>query len=262
LHYIQGQPEQGASRATPLILLHQNPSSSREYDRLIAELGRDRTVIAFDTPGNGMSDRPPNPITIAEYASAFAEGIEAMGYGAKGAGKVDVFGFHSGTYYVSELAASRPDLVRRVVLSGIPFRPHDERQTRLEAARNAPGLTEEGDTVFAKLKWLWNFQVTDRDKRVPLERAAELFMEMSKPLHRSDWPYQAVWSYPAEERLPEITQPTLVLAPNDVTFANTKRAAAIIPGSKLVLFEDMIHNVFEVGIDRYAAEMRDFLDRP
>jgi pimeloyl-ACP methyl ester carboxylesterase len=259
MHFIEGLPAATTALKTPLILLHQNPSSSMEYRFLLKEMAKDRRVIAFDTPGNGMSDRPPEAQSVPGYAAAFADALTALGFGDGGAGKVDLFGFHSGTYYVSELAASRPDLVRRPVMSGIPFRPHDERQTRLETAKNPPPLTEDGSTVFAQFKWMWDFIVVNRDPKMPLERAAEIYMENIKPMQRSSWPYVGVWSYPAEDRLPAITQPTLVIAVNDVTFANTIRAAKLIPHVTLIEFADLVASVFDVAPDRYAAALREFL---
>jgi pimeloyl-ACP methyl ester carboxylesterase len=258
LHYIHGVPAAPTGK-TPLVLLHQNPSSSLEYSALVAEMARDREVIAFDTPGNGMSDRPPEPLAIDGYASAFAEGLAALGLGPATGRQVDVFGFHSGTYYAAELAASRPDLVRRLTLCGVPFRTGDERTTRLDDAINAPPLDEEGESTFAQLRGLWRMVVTGRDPSVPLDRAGAVFAEMVKPMQRASWPYIAVWGYNAAERLPAITVPTLVIAVKDTTYPYTIAAAGLIPGAKLVRADDLGYSVFEVGVGRFAAELRDFL---
>jgi pimeloyl-ACP methyl ester carboxylesterase len=51
MHYRQAGPHDAS--APTLILLHQNPSSSYEYEALIAATAADRRVIAFDTPGYG-----------------------------------------------------------------------------------------------------------------------------------------------------------------------------------------------------------------
>jgi pimeloyl-ACP methyl ester carboxylesterase len=258
LHYIHGEPVVPTDK-TPLVLLHQNPSSSLEYSNLVAEMARDRVVIAFDTPGNGMSDRPPEPQSIDGYAQAFAEGLASLGHGPDGDGPVDVFGFHSGTYYAAELAASRPDLVRRLVLCGVPFRTGEERTSRLHDAINAPPLDEDGESTFAQLRGLWRMVVTGRDPSVPLDRAGAVFAEMVKPMQRATWPYIAVWGYPAAERLPAIAVPTLVIAVKDTTYPYTISAAKLIPNAKLVLADDLTYSVFEVGVDRFATELRDFL---
>ena len=67
IHYRYAGPESGRS---PLMLLHPFPSSSEVYDSFMLEMGRDRTVIAPDLPGYGMSDAPDAAPSIADYASA------------------------------------------------------------------------------------------------------------------------------------------------------------------------------------------------
>ena len=67
-------------------------------------MAADRRVIAFDTPGYGMSDAPPAPPGMAGYAAAFADALDAMGV----AGPVDLYGFHTGTLLSIELAIARP----------------------------------------------------------------------------------------------------------------------------------------------------------
>ena len=49
------------------------PSSIAEYERLIETMATDRTVVALDTPGYGMSDSPPAPLSIADYAACLIE---------------------------------------------------------------------------------------------------------------------------------------------------------------------------------------------
>ena len=49
-----------AGKGPPAILLHQSPSSSRDNIPLMERLMADFTVIAPDTPGNGLSD----PLTL------------------------------------------------------------------------------------------------------------------------------------------------------------------------------------------------------
>lgn len=46
----------GAGR--PVVLIHGNPGSSRDWTRLLATLAAYHEVIAFDRPGHGRSQRP------------------------------------------------------------------------------------------------------------------------------------------------------------------------------------------------------------
>ena len=253
LHYMIGRPP-SAARAPPLVLLHQNPSSSLEYRSLARAMAKDRVVIAFDTPGNGMSESPPEPQSMAAYAAAFADGLDALGLAVER--KVDVLGFHTGAYLAVELALARPDLVGRVILSGVPFRSPEERAIRLEAALHPPPLTEDGNGVFEAMRWMWGFVVSGRDPATPLERAVELFADKIKPMHRSAWPYIGVWSYDAEDRLPRLTQPVLILQPHEPLLEATRAAAALIPTAQLVEYPHLDQDVFEAGVGDFARAIR------
>lgn len=257
LHYVRAVPAQGAGSRPPLVLLHQNPSSSVEYDALLRAMGTDREVVAFDTPGNGMSDWPPAPQELSGYAGAFVDGIQALSLG--GAGTVDVFGYHTGTFLAAELAIALPGKVGRVVMSGIPFRTPEERQERLDEIEARPRITDDGEAIFGQLRRLWTFVVTQRDRRVPLQRAADLFLEKAKPLDRYWWPYTGVWTYDVEGRFPRISQPVLILQPREALSQYSILAAKFVRDVRIVEMPELDRDVFDVGSDLIAARLREFL---
>lgn len=260
LHYLQSRPDSAADESAPtLVLLHQNPSSSQEYQRLAQAMGSDRRVIAFDTPGSGMSDWPPAPEPIDRLAGAFADGLDNLGFGKHA--KIDVFGYHTGTLLAAELAVSRTNLVRRVVLSGIPFRSETERAERLAAARQTPAATADGAAVMERFAALWRYVVTQRDPRVDLHRAATLFMEKAKSMDRFWWPYEGVWSYSVPDRFRLISQPTLVLQPWEDLLEQSRKAAGFLVNGHLVELPSVSRDVFEVGVDDFARELRRFLSQ-
>ncbi len=252
LHYLAGG--EPSDRPT-LVFLHQNPSSFVEYRPLIEAMARDRRVVAFDTPGNGMSDRPPAPQSIDAYAAAFADGLDQLGV----AGPIDLFGFHTGALLSMELGLQRPDLIGRLVLSGIPMRTLSEREAILTQIRATPEPTDDGDKIFERLRWLWNFTVAERLPGVSMERAAAVFAEKAKPLHRYWWVYDGVWTYPVAERLPLIRQPVLVLQPHEILLENSRAAAGMIPDCRFVEMPQLTRDVFDVGAGDFAQAMRAFL---
>lgn len=239
------------------MLLHQNPSSSEEFEPLVRTMATDREVVAFDTPGSGMSDWPPEPLDMAGYAGAFADGIEMLSLAQDQ--PVDVFGYHTGTLLAAELAIAQPTRIGRVVLSGIPYRNEEERQERLDAIENGPKLTEDGAEILKMQSQLWDFVVTKRDPRVPLERAARIYMEKAKPMDRYWWPYISVWRYEFKERFPLITQPVLILQPHESLLEQSKRAAGLLKDSTVVEMPDLDRDIFDVASDVIAGELRKFL---
>ena len=106
----------GGGRASrPLICFHLSPLSGVVYENWISEMGRDRMAVAIDTPGYGMSDHPPQPPTIADYAEAMAEAIESLDLN-----EVDVMGYHTGSKICVELARRRKRLVKHLVMVSAP----------------------------------------------------------------------------------------------------------------------------------------------
>ena len=257
LHYVRAAPAKGAGVKPPLVLLHQNPSSSVEYDALLRAMGTDREVVAFDTPGNGMSDWPPGPLDLAGYAGAFADGIQGLSLGGKAT--IDVFGYHTGTFLGAELAIALPGKVGRLVLSGIPFRTPEERQARLQEIKARPRITDSGEEIFGQLRRLWTFVVTNRDPGVPLQRAADLFMEKAKPLDRYWWPYEGVWTYDVEKRFPLISQPVMILQPREALAEYSVKAAKFISDVRIVEAPELERDVFDVGSAVIARKLREFL---
>lgn len=259
LHYHAAEPDVGALIAPTLILLHQNPSSSVEYSALIEDMARDRRVYAFDTPGYGMSDRPDAPQPIASYAAAIGDGLRALALAE--AGPVDLYGFHTGTLLAIELAMECGPSVGRLALTGIPLMPEEDRLARLEKARAVQPPSEDGEAIFERLRWLWGFTVTDRHPGVPIDRAAEIFVERAKALHRYAWAYEGVWTYPVTERLAQVTHPTMVIQPDEMLTEHSRRAAEIMPNALFVSLPLLNRDIFEpgAGLPDLTRTLRQFL---
>ena len=240
-----------------LVMLHQNPSTSDEYRPLIEAMASDRRVIAFDTPGYGMSDPPPRPLSIMDYAAAFSDAVDALGL--DGGAPVDVYGYHTGALLAAELGLQRPDVVGRLVLSGVPMRSSQECADRLAAARASPVATDDGAALLAQSAALWRYVVTQRHPDVPLERAVAVFAEKNKPLQRGWWAYEGVWSYPARERLPMIVQPTMVLQPHDGLVDQSREACGLVSRGIFRELPNLSRDIFDVGADELAGALRAFL---
>ncbi len=258
IHYHRAAPA-AAGEKTPIAFFHQNPKSAWEFEYLLKEMGRDRLALAFDTPGYGESDRPAEPPLMADLAAAMADALDGLGFGAGGRGPVDVFGFHTGVYIAAELALSRPDLVRRVVMSGIAYRSPEQRAELLANLPQDVPLPEDGSKILNR----WYLIVIKRAEGVSLERAAKIFLEDIHSLDKFWFAYNAVWSYPLEERFPRLKQPTLVLQPHELLLEETRRAhRELLKDADYVEIPEVVDDVFDTGWAAYARELRRWLDAP
>jgi pimeloyl-ACP methyl ester carboxylesterase len=114
----------GGEGGAPLLLLHQSPLSSRQFDPAYGLLiAADRHVLAIDMPGFGQSDPLPEPRRLEDYAATALAALDAFGWRA-----ADVVGHHTGAVVGAVLAAAAPDRVRRLVLNGFPLLSPEERR--------------------------------------------------------------------------------------------------------------------------------------
>ncbi len=256
VHVLTSRPAADVDLQTAYVCFAPNPMAGRYFREFMKVLGTDRVMIAPDYPGLGESDASAAPMDMAGYAASMAEALEGLGYGPQGKGPVDVSGYHTGAFVALELAASRPDLVRKVVLMGVPFYTGEARRARYEETVVPEPLEEEFESIR---KW-WEFAVTNREKDVTLERGYDNFVDVLKPKYRHSWPYQAVFTYPAEERARLVRQPVLILNTHGGLAEQTRAIAPYLSNARLIEIPELHHGIFDVGPEILAGHARPFLD--
>jgi pimeloyl-ACP methyl ester carboxylesterase len=256
VHVLSSSPAEVTKLKTPVMCLAPNPMTGRYFRLFMEELGQDRVMLAPDYPGLGQSDPPPHPIDMAAYADSIAEVLDALGYGDAGSGKVDVCGYHTGTMVAVELAVRRPDLVRTLILAGIPYYEAEDRRAQYEKNAVAKTLTDD----FDSLRDSWSFTVTTRQEGVAIERGYDNFVDILLQRYRSHWPYHAVFSYAAEEQAPKVSQPVLVLNTHGSLEDQTRALAPLFSELTLIEIPELHHGVFDVGATLLSDRIRDAVD--
>lgn len=105
-----------AGSGPAVVLLHQSPTSSREYIPLIQEIAAlGYTVFAPDTPGNGMSE--PFPGDEWKDMRGFADGVVNL-MDELGIKKAPVYGFHTGGVCALALCRYHPERVTVAIMNG------------------------------------------------------------------------------------------------------------------------------------------------
>ena len=115
-------PGGGFDEGTSLICLHAVPGTGDSLKALLAQMGVDRSVYAPDLPGHGQSDGPggvglaaPTMPSISDFVGAVQDFCTGMRLR-----QIDVLGCQVGALVAVELALALPNVVRRVVLAGVP----------------------------------------------------------------------------------------------------------------------------------------------
>ena len=103
-----------AGSGPPVVLVHQSPRSSAEYETLIAEWAAHFTCLAPDTPGFGESaPLPMNNPHVNDYADAVLAFMDAMGLPQAGA-----YGTHSGAITLITAAKRAPQRFAAIAANG------------------------------------------------------------------------------------------------------------------------------------------------
>jgi pimeloyl-ACP methyl ester carboxylesterase len=239
--HVRGRP--GAD-ARPLVMLHASPGSARMLEPLVEELAPGRPVLAFDTLGNGESDKPPGwtrptswdptgprepglppPVPpwdrpwIGDYAAVVVEAIDALGLG-----EVDVYGSHTGGLIGVEVAiALGPERVRRLIVDGLAIFEPEERDDLL--AHYTPPLEPRWDGSHLAFAWsflraqteFWPWYRQTREgirwvDPIPARALHTWVVELLKSGHTYPLAYNAAFAYPTRERLPLLETRTLIAA--------------------------------------------------
>ena len=136
-----------AGSGPPLLMVHQSPRSSKEYEALMLKWARYFTCIAPDTPGFGQSDALPGKPEINEYADALIEFLDALGVK-----KCAAYGFHSGGIILVTAVKRHANHFTTLAIGGYAIWTAEEMQLFSEKY-----LPEFHPSSYGEhLAWLWN----------------------------------------------------------------------------------------------------------
>ncbi|MEP1509996.1 MAG: alpha/beta fold hydrolase [Parasphingorhabdus sp.] len=136
-----------AGKGPPLLMVHQSPRSSKEYEPLMEQWAEHFTCIAPDTAGFGQSERLPGNPEINEYADSVVDFLDAIGIG-----KCAAYGFHSGGIILVTAAKRHPNRITSLAVGGYAI--WTEAEKNLFGDRYLPDFHP--STYGEHLTWLWN----------------------------------------------------------------------------------------------------------
>ena len=240
-----------ALKEVPLLCLHASPLSGIVYDHWLAEMGKDRFVVAPDTPGYGGSDTPPTPPRIEDLADAMIGFMDSVGLPT-----VDVMGYHTGSLISADLAMRYPGRIRKVVMISAPIfdaaiieeysgRIYDPPPALADVlASTAEGLRKNGRGMF-------------RD--MTEERYADVSIERLRHFRTSNWGFRAAFAYDLKKALREIEQPILILNPEDDLWELTPRAKPYLNNGRIHDLPGWTHGHLDRHTEAMATIVRAFL---
>ena len=237
----------GHEDAPPMILLEGMGGDIPGWRRNIPALARELRVIAYDFRGNGNSDELEGPATMATFVDDTVALLDSLGVD-----RAHVYGQSFGGMVAQEVALTRPDRVRTLILGCTTAGP-------------AHTVRAEGSKVPKGEPWRAMYSPRFPDRH-PEHVAEDLRIGAAQPKHpeggRRQW--EAMQAFDSFERLPTLRAPTLVLHGTEdlaVSPENAKILAERIPGAELLLLEGAGHLYHSEQAAEADAAVLDFVRR-
>lgn len=252
LHLTTAYPSGGGfDERVPLICLHPADSASSFFAALLPELGRDRSIYAFDLPGYGASDAPMGDWSAADLAAAMGEFVDSLRLRS-----VDIIGAQLGALVAIELANAMHQQVRRLVLASVPhFTPQETRAP--EWNRLPPLPVADGSHLLRD----WQRLQQSRGAQASPEQLTEELADVLRSRNHSARAWHAMIEYPTAKRLATLRQSGLILRPRDEFYEHSQRAKGSLAQSLLEELPDSGANLFAAHPQRVLQVVRQFLDR-
>jgi pimeloyl-ACP methyl ester carboxylesterase len=214
VHYWHG----GAGGPRPLIYLHPGPGTARHQVPLSTALAANRRVIAPDILGMGDSVAPLDRIArpgVDYFADAMFRFLDGLGVD-----QVDLFGSSLGGRICVEMARTRPERVKHLVLNRVLVLKGED----LEAMKKNQGPEVKPDPHGMYIWFVWTrmrnlyqnfpwFKTTAANLRKADLPPAELlhlsFVEHIKMCPTSHKAFTAYYDYPTADMLPRLMVKTM-----------------------------------------------------
>jgi 3-oxoadipate enol-lactonase len=234
-----------------LLLLHAAMGSARRYYGWVPHLCRDYRVVRLDLRGHGASEVPPpdEKLTLERLVTDVAELLDHLGVAA-----AHIVGNSAGGYLGQQLAMTRPERVRSLMLFG-----------------STPGLKNSQAPSWIpqiQAKGLRGFLAETIRDRLPPEADPGLVEWFLDEAAKNDPAYIGKFvllmaSYDWSTEVGRIECPTLVVVPGAETVGSTANYEPFrrLRDVEFRTYEGLPHNICDAVPDRCAADVRDFLRR-
>ena len=237
----------------PLLLVHGLGSSTRDWEKQIPVFSNHYHVIAVDVRGHGRSDKPRGPYSIEGFSADLIALIEHLELEP-----VHLVGWSMGGMIAFQLALDAPPLVKSLcIVNSVPevkIRTLDDgwQWFKRWSLMRILSLGAIGKALGAKL--------------FPKPEQTDLRLEMSRRWAKNDKhaylaSFDAVVGWGVQERLSDITCPTLVIcADHDYSPVAVKQAyVKLLPDARLVVIADSRHATPLDQSERFNQTLLDFL---
>jgi 3-oxoadipate enol-lactonase len=244
LNYELHGPQEGA----PLLLLEGLGGDIPGWRRNIPRLAERFRVVAYDFRGNGLSDPPGGPVSMLTFVNDTAGLLDELGIAS-----AHVYGQSFGGMVAVELALTRPERVRSLVLAA----------THAGLSRRVP-VGSRGKVPMDRPYLALYSEAFAREHPEHIAEDVLVGTQNPQPLNAGRRQWQAMVGWDAWDRLHLIDLPTLILHGTEdrmVAVENARLIAERIPHAELALLEGVGHVYHSEQPEAADRAVIEFLDR-
>jgi pimeloyl-ACP methyl ester carboxylesterase len=239
----------------PLVLCHQSPQSSRQFDTVLPEFIRlGIRAIAVDTPGFGMSDAPDFVPTIEDYARAIPAVLDHLKIPV-----TNMAGHHTGAQVATEVALQFPNRVKNLVMHGPNPITEEQRQRALErvVAREKNFVYEpDGSHLMKSFQLRWKLYGPGGDPNLTTRVIAEKFIGYGPFWYG----HHASFSYDHAASLRKISHRTMIMTnTGDEIYEAAQVARKIRPDFAYAEFDGGTVDIVDQQPQAWAAAIAQFI---
>jgi pimeloyl-ACP methyl ester carboxylesterase len=235
----------GSGRGSPVVLLHGFGSSIYTWKDVLPALARDHDVAAFDFPGFGESDQPPD-LSFERYPRLVIALMDRLGFA-----KACLVGNSMGGAVGVLVAATFPERVSALALidsAGFNLAPGDRPALVRLVTSSAAGAIVGGLPVRRLLVEVALRQVFAGDALVTDERVAEYLAPLRRPgalaSIRSLSASRGLAPNAVRDALPRVPAPVLIVWGREdrwIPVSNADLFAAALPGARKAILDACGH---------------------
>ena len=242
-------------RRRPLLCIHMSPKSGWVYEPLLERLGRDRLVVAADTPGFGMSDAPASPPELAYYTDVLASVASEFDPEIPW----DLLGYHTGSMIAADMALRYPDRVSRIVMISASVLTEAE---IAEFEKLGLGHRRVWDESGEALLSLWRLVLRWRVPGLALSTSIRSLADTLMSGDNGWWGHRAAFAFDLTDALSRLTHPLAIVNPGDDLCEPTRRAGALRPDAVFIDKPEWSHSFIHKFPDEAATLIAGILEPP
>lgn len=235
----------------PLFCFHLSPVSGIIYETWLGEMGKDRLVVAPDTPGYGMSDSPQVQPNISDFARAMHSVMDTLGVS-----EVDVMGYHTGSKTCVETTLQQPNRIKHLVLVSAPIYSEEDLAKQNAQMGHPTDPQDDGSHLLGTWAGLWKWRGPEQTP----EDIMRTFPDHIQGGEKKHWGHVAAFSYTYPENITKVKAPILVINTNDDLVVYTRRISKYLNNGRIIELMDWGHGFLDYHPEKTAAFVRPFLD--